>query len=116
MNTCQPHSGHSHTHGAGCGHKRVAHEGHEDYLHDGHLHHVHDGHVDEHSVADSADNPSACTPSHACGGHTADHSHGAGCGHDAVPHAGHVDYLVNGHLHHVHGGHCDDHGRLNVAG
>jgi hypothetical protein len=29
-----------------------------------------------------------------------------------VPHGDHVDYLVAGHLHHPHGGHCDDHGPL----
>jgi UDP-2,3-diacylglucosamine pyrophosphatase LpxH len=23
-----------------------------------------------------------------------------------------VDYLVNGHLHHPHGDHCDDHGKV----
>jgi hypothetical protein len=27
-----------------------------------------------------------------------------------MPHGDHVDYLVNGHLHHPHGDHCDDHG------
>jgi hypothetical protein len=26
-----------------------------------------------------------------------------------------VDYLVDGHLHHVHGDHCDDHGPLTLA-
>jgi UDP-2,3-diacylglucosamine pyrophosphatase LpxH len=26
-----------------------------------------------------------------------------------------VDYLVEGHLHHPHGDHCDDHGPLNIA-
>jgi hypothetical protein len=31
-----------------------------------------------------------------------------------VPHGDHVDYLVNGHLHHPHDGHCDDHGPLNT--
>jgi hypothetical protein len=25
-----------------------------------------------------------------------------------------VDYLVEGHLHHSHGDHCDDHGRVEV--
>jgi hypothetical protein len=30
-----------------------------------------------------------------------------------VPHAAHIDYLVARHLHHPHGGNCDDHG---VAG
>jgi hypothetical protein len=26
-----------------------------------------------------------------------------------------VDYLVDGHLHHPHGDHCDDHGPLTPA-
>jgi UDP-2,3-diacylglucosamine pyrophosphatase LpxH len=26
-----------------------------------------------------------------------------------------VDYLVNGHLHHPHGDHCDDHGPVKVV-
>jgi hypothetical protein len=25
-----------------------------------------------------------------------------------------VDYLVSDHLHHAHGGHCDDHGRVEM--
>jgi UDP-2,3-diacylglucosamine pyrophosphatase LpxH len=33
-----------------------------------------------------------------------------------VPHGDHVDYLVAGHLHHPHGGHCDDHGPVRRAG
>jgi hypothetical protein len=32
-----------------------------------------------------------------------------------VPHGDHVDYLVAGHLHHVHGDHCDDHGPVQTA-
>jgi hypothetical protein len=32
-----------------------------------------------------------------------------------VPHGDHVDYLVNGHLHHAHGDHCDDHGPVEVV-
>jgi hypothetical protein len=31
-----------------------------------------------------------------------------------VPHGDHVDYLVDGHLHHPHGDHCDDHGAVKV--
>ena len=27
----------------------------------------------------------------------------------------HTDYLVDGHLHHPHGDHCDDHGELSEA-
>jgi hypothetical protein len=32
-----------------------------------------------------------------------------------VPHGDHVDYLVGGHLHHPHDGHCDDHGPMQSA-
>ncbi len=39
------------------------------------------------------------------------HVHGAGCGHEAVEHDGHIDYVVDGRLHHPHGDHCDDHGK-----
>lgn len=109
------HENHMHRHGAGCGHKRISHDGHEDYLHDGHMHHEHGDHVDEHVVEDGTANPSECTPGHACGGHAVGHKHGAGCGHDAVPHGDHVDYVVDGHLHHPCSGHCDDHGRVRVT-
>ncbi len=112
MSTHQTHPSHSHTHGPGCGHTAVKHDGHTDYLHDGCLHHPHDDHFDEHAIAVGGPNPAACTPSHACGAHAKDHSHGKGCGHDAVPHGDHVDYLVAGHLHHPCSGHCDDHGPL----
>jgi hypothetical protein len=108
------HDAHAHTHGKDCGHKAIQHDGHVDYLHDGHLHHSHDGHVDECTLEVSSKNPSACTPAHACAAHDASHAHGPGCGHDAVPHGDHVDYLVAGHLHHAHGGHCDDHGPIAV--
>ena len=110
------HQGHSHQHGPGCGHPAVRHEGHTDYLHDGHLHHPESGgHVDEHQLSVGAENPAACTPSHACGGHDAQHSHGPTCGHPMVPHGSHTDYLVGGHLHAPHQGHCDDHGPLPKA-
>jgi len=38
-----------------------------------------------------------------------DHAHGEECGHPAVPHADHVDYVHDGHRHAVHGGHYDEH-------
>lgn len=109
------HQAHEHVHGPGCGHIAVKHNGHIDYLHDGHLHHSHQGHYDEHAIEVSAENPDACTPNHDCQGHAAEHRHGSGCGHEAVPHGDHVDYLVEGHLHHPHGDHCDDQGTLTVA-
>jgi hypothetical protein len=83
-----------------------------DYLHEGHMHNVHGEHVDCHEFGSSVKNPAECTPGHACGAHDKQHAHGPNCGHEAVPHAGHTDYLVNGHLHHPHSGHCDDHGRV----
>ncbi|MBX3472588.1 MAG: hypothetical protein KF878_37530 [Planctomycetes bacterium] len=107
------HDKHEHQHGQNCGHVAVKHGDHTDYLHDGHLHRPHEGHVDECVVDVGQGNPSDCTPQHACGKHDASHSHGKGCGHEAVPHGDHTDYLVDGHLHHPHGGkHCDDHGKL----
>lgn len=116
MSTCTTHHDHTHQHGSDCGHTAVLHGDHVDYLHDGHLHHPHEGHVDEHVLAIGEHNPATCTPAHACGAHSTEHLHGAGCGHEAVPHGDHVDYLVDGHLHHPHDGHCDDHGPLLKAG
>lgn len=113
--SCNAHHDHSHQHGAACGHTAVQHGDHVDYLHDGHLHHAHNGHYDEHTIEVSAANPAACSGGHACSGHDAGHVHGPACGHEAVPHGDHVDYLVDGHLHHPHAGHCDDHGRLATA-
>ncbi|KAB2811589.1 metal ABC transporter permease [Pimelobacter simplex] len=47
-------------------------------------------------------------PSHdACGAHP--HAHGPGCGHLAVPHDDHVDYVHDGHRHAAHGAHYDEH-------
>ncbi|MFN0282708.1 MAG: metal ABC transporter permease [Kineosporiaceae bacterium] len=37
------------------------------------------------------------------------HEHGAGCGHEAVPHGDHVDYVHDGHRHAAHGASYDDH-------
>jgi len=109
--SCSPHEGHAHHHGPNCGHMAVKHDGHTDYLHDGHLHHVHGDHVDDHRLGTSNQNPDRCTPEQSCGTHV----HGPNCGHERVPHGDHEDYLVNGELHHPHGKHCDNHGRLETA-
>jgi zinc transport system permease protein len=37
------------------------------------------------------------------------HEHGADCGHVAVPHGDHLDYVHDGHRHAVHGRHYDEH-------
>jgi hypothetical protein len=116
MSKQHTHAGHTHQHGPGCGHTGIQHESHTDYLHDGHLHHpTEGGEVEEHTLPVGKANPSECTPKHDCGGHPAGHKHGTGCGHEAVPHGDHTDYLVNGHLHHPHGSHCDDHGKVQKA-
>ena len=109
------HAQHDHKHGPGCGHTAIRHEGHVDYLHDGHLHHMGQGGVEEHRLEVSGTNPASCTPAHSCGGHEKGHRHSASCGHPVVPHGDHVDYLVDGHLHHPHGDHCDDHGPVAKA-
>jgi hypothetical protein len=37
------------------------------------------------------------------------HVHGEGCGHEAVQHGDHVDYVHDGHRHASHEGHYDVH-------
>src|SRR3954471_6411042 len=37
------------------------------------------------------------------------HKHGDDCGHPAVPHGDHVDYVHDGHRHATHGSHYDEH-------
>jgi hypothetical protein len=102
------HNDHGHVHSEHCGHTRVRHDGHADYLHDGHLHCPHDGHYDERAIEVSATNPAKCAPVTCACNHD-------DCGHEKVPHGDHVDYLVNGRLHHRHGDHCDDHGPVTLA-
>lgn len=113
--SCKKHGNHEHQHGPGCGHTAIKHKDHVDYLHDGHLHHNHGDHVDEHVLEVSATNPEGCKPLNGSTGHDKGHKHGPDCGHEAVPHGDHVDYLVNGRLHHEHGDHCDDHGPADVV-
>jgi len=113
MNEDHVHHGHTHEHGASCGHLAIVHDDHVDYAHDGHLHHPHGDHVDEHELRSSDVIP--CDPTHACGSHASTHVHGVGCDHIAIPHDGHIDYVVEGHIHRQHGGHCDDHGVLRLA-
>jgi hypothetical protein len=110
------HAEHPHHHDANCGHIAVKHGDHVDYLHDGHLHHQEGDDVEEHVIDVTAQNPARCTPENGHKGHEAGHVHGPGCGHEAVPHGDHIDYLVDGRLHHHHGDHCDDHGPLDIVG
>lgn len=110
------HGNHDHVHGKTCGHTAIKHSDHVDYLHDGHLHHqCEEGNVTEHAIDVNDKNPASCTGGHTCTAHAADHVHGPGCGHEAVPHGDHVDYLVDGHLHHPHNGHCDNHGSIEIV-
>jgi zinc transport system permease protein len=41
-----------------------------------------------------------------------EHEHGPGCGHPAIEHEHHVDYLHDGHRHAPHEGHYDEHNSL----
>jgi hypothetical protein len=109
------HTDRPHIHGPGCGHIAVRHKDHVDYLEDGHLYHLKGDRIEEHVLEVTADNPRRCGPEHRASGHNAAHQHGPGCGHEAVPHGDHVDYLVDGRLHHPHGDHCDDHGPLTIV-
>jgi hypothetical protein len=63
----------------------------------------------------SETNPADCTPDHECEHHDFEHEHGPDCGHEAVRHGDHVDYLVGAHLHYPHGDHCDHHGAVAAA-
>lgn len=123
MAASHDHGNHPHQHGPNCGHTAVKHDGHVDYVHDGHLHHPQVGGaaqtVHEHTIAVTAANPDECRPLQDGGTHDAAHVCGDGCGHQAIPHGDHVDYLVikdgKGRLHHPHGDHCDDHGPVEVV-
>ena len=106
--SCETHAEHDHAHGENCGHTKIQHEGHVDFVHDGHLHRAHDGHYDECKIEVSVANPANCAPVDCGCKHDA-------CAHEKVPHGDHVDYLVEGRLHHPHGDHCDDHGPVTVV-
>lgn len=110
---CNTHKNHNHTHGKDCGHTAIKHDGHVDYVHDGHLHHPHGDHYDEHTLEVNEKNPNECNPIDTCHGNA--HTHGPNCGHEAVPHGDHIDYIVDGRLHHPHGDHCDDHGPVEIV-
>jgi DNA-binding transcriptional ArsR family regulator len=91
--------GGSHEHGPECGHVAIPHRDHIDYLHDGSLHR-------------SGDRPGRwldCEPDRHTPHRAHRHVHGEGCGHVAVPHGDHVDYVHDGHRHAAHGDHYDDH-------
>lgn len=45
-----------------------------------------------------------------------EHEHGPACGHLAVAHGDHVDYVHDGHRHAPHGGHYDEHALSSTAG
>lgn len=100
-----------HVHGKSCGHTAIKHDDHVDYLVDGHLQNETQG---EHVLPVNDQNPEECTQGHECSGHEKGHVHGPNCGHEAISHGDHVDYLVDGHLHHQHNGHCDNHGPVEV--
>eukprot|EP01118_Nematostelium_gracile_P015726 TRINITY_DN6355_c0_g1_i1.p1 TRINITY_DN6355_c0_g1~~TRINITY_DN6355_c0_g1_i1.p1 ORF type:complete len:414 (-),score=48.41 TRINITY_DN6355_c0_g1_i1:47-1288(-) len=107
-----------HEHRPGCGHSALIHEGHADFLvPDAYgihrLHHCHRGITEVHVLRDTPHHPCICSPLPAPG-HSMNHVHGPGCGHTAIQHEDHIDYLVDGMLHSPHNGHCDAHGVLQL--
>lgn len=56
----------------------------------------------DHEVTVTAPEPHLVSQDH-------QHAHDADCGHPAVPHGDHVDYVHDGHLHAAHGDHWDEH-------
>lgn len=112
--------GHPHEHGPGCGHTAIEHGDHVDFVHDGHLHHKHGDDVHDCKIGVSDQNPDDCTGGNGCDAHDGEEICGPGCGHEAVPHGDHTDYLVpdgNGQfdLHCPHDDHCDHHGKVPQA-
>lgn len=102
-----------HHHYPGCGHLLIMHDGHADFLIDSHLLHLHRGKFLEHTVKESHSNPIVCAPL-PLPIHQFEHIHGPNCGHESIVHEDHIDYLVDNLLHHAHGGHCDNHGSLQI--
>jgi hypothetical protein len=98
--THQTHESHPHVHDRLCGHPAVGHDDHTDYLHDGHVHHVHDDHVD-----DVAGGAAGLHIPHR--GHM--HVHAPDCGHPAVKHGDHIDFVHGDHHHVGHATHYDEH-------
>lgn len=98
-----------HVHGPGCGHQSVKHGDHVDYIFDGHLHHVQDDGTIDHILDVTVANPDVCRKTEC----RTPGKHGPEA--ERIPHGDHVDYLVQGRLHHVHGDHCDDHGQVTLS-
>ena len=103
---------HPHQHSETCGHTAILHYGHTDYLHDGHLH-TPDG--DEHVVEIGAANPEKCTGGTCAVVTTRPTNMVSAADMRLFPTGDHTDYLVNGHLHHPDGDHCDHHGDIQLA-
>ena len=98
-----PLDGHDHVHHRWCGHPAVTHQDHVDYLHDGRVHRPCSDHVDE--APDCSEPVGTAHLPHAAHMHV----HTPECGHQAVAHGGHDDYLHGRHRHAAHETHYDEH-------
>lgn len=101
----------NHDHKKGCGHEVAVHGGHQDFIHGGVYHALHDDHYDEHGVVvgkTETQRELASTHHLMVKNHT--HHHGEGCGHEAVDHQNHKDYLHDGVYCCPHEDHVDNHG------
>ena len=119
----------NHVHSSSCGHESVFHLDHLDFLVGNNLYHADGGLCmsldgDDSLPAALSVSPPIVDEELALGYHLDDplktpavlvhheqvHRHTDNCGHEIVVHDGHLDYLVDGQLHHDHGNHCDHHG------
>lgn len=109
------HSQEEHSHRPGCGHIAINHNGHADFIMDAHLYPAHGGNLQQHILRESSEYPVVCAPIiDKTIGHHQEHTHGPNCGHEAIQHEDHLDYIVDNLLHHYHEGHCDHHGNLQL--
>lgn len=105
--TRRPSELHPHVHDRFCGHAAAPHEDHVDFLHDGEIHHVRSDAIAGGRPASADQRPSWAGLHLSHVGHM--HVHRPGCGHPAIAHDDHEDYLHGDHRHAGHDVHYDEH-------
>jgi hypothetical protein len=105
-------------HNDDCGHTAVKHGDGVAYVQEGKLYRKdQDGSWQKCKIEDTVQHPSVCVDDSAsgCWAHAAEEICGPDCGHEAIEHDDHMDYLVPDgkgefELHCPHDDHCDHHG------
>lgn len=98
-----PIADHDHDHDRWCGHAFMPHGDHVDFLHDGRIHRPCSDHFEEMRGCDEP------VRRHHLSHSAHMHVHQPDCGHTAVAHLDHFDYLHGRHRHAVHQTHYDEH-------